>query len=324
MDLARRRGCAPDGLIATTDADSRPAPDWLRAQLEAVGARRAGDRRPGRARRARPRAAAGRAARGARRDAAPPARGDSRGAGRPRAPPVLAAPRSAVTAATYARVGRLEPRDALEDEGFERALRAPRRADRPARRGARDHVRPARGPGAARPRGRPRSAPTGWPSRSYAAADFPLERLLGGQGPARSASSCRRATWRRRSARRARRDRAARDAGLVDELLVVDAASPTSRPRSRRRGARVVRESELLPGVRPRARQGRRDVARARPRRPATLVAFLDTDTEDFTPAFVLGLLGPLLTDATSRSSRALPAAAAASATACCPTAAAA
>jgi glucosyl-3-phosphoglycerate synthase len=27
------------------------------------------------------------------------------------------------------------------------------------------------------------------------------------------------------------------------------------------------------------------------------VVAFLDTDTEDFTPAFVLGLLGPLLTD---------------------------
>ena len=26
------------------------------------------------------------------------------------------------------------------------------------------------------------------------------------------------------------------------------------------------------------------------------LVAYLDTDTEDFTPAFVLGLLGPLLT----------------------------
>ena len=40
------------------------------------------------------------------------------------------------------------------------------------------------------------------------------------------------------------------------------------------------------------------------------LVAYLDTDTEDFTEAFVLGLLGPLLTAARRLRQRPLPAAA--------------
>ena len=54
------------------------------------------------------------------------------------------------------------------------------------------------------------------------------------------------------------------------------------------------------------------------------LVVFLDTDTEDFDRAFVLGLLGPLLTDAASPSSRATSGARSSAATPRSPTAAAA
>ncbi len=58
MDLAAER-LPPDGLIATTDADSTPAPDWLATQLAAVaqGAQAIGGRidvRDDHPRRARP------------------------------------------------------------------------------------------------------------------------------------------------------------------------------------------------------------------------------------------------------------------------------
>ena len=118
MDLAAER-LPPDGLIATTDADSEPAPDWLRAQLDAVaaGARAIGGRVE--RRRARPlRPPRSAPPRGRRRHAATPR---CTGAGA-REHHQFSGASLAVTAATYAQVGRLEPREALEDEGFERAL----------------------------------------------------------------------------------------------------------------------------------------------------------------------------------------------------------
>ena len=116
MDLAAER-LPPDGLIATTDADSEPAPDWL--ARSSTRSRRAPARSAGGSNwRARPLPRRARAAPHRRR---PPPRGaDRRGA---REHHQFSGASLAVTAATYAEVGRLEPREALEDEGFERALR---------------------------------------------------------------------------------------------------------------------------------------------------------------------------------------------------------
>jgi len=128
MDLACARLFAagrPHGLIATTDADSEPDPDWLRMQLDAVAAGA--------------RAIGGRVELGAaERAALPPAVVARRGAeararlARVRADAPAGVPAEhhqfsgaslALTAATYAAIGGLEPREALEDEGLERLLR---------------------------------------------------------------------------------------------------------------------------------------------------------------------------------------------------------
>ena len=181
MDLAAER-LPPDGLIATTDADSEPAPDWLRAQLDAVAAGRAGDRRADRGRRARPparRARAGARPTRARRRAA------LRGAGA-REHHQFSGASLAVTAATYAQVGRLEPREALEDEGFERALR---RHGVPIERLAAVRVTTS-----GRRIGRARRGlavdlrRNAWlAERSYDAGDFSLDAAARRQGPQRSA-----------------------------------------------------------------------------------------------------------------------------------------
>ena len=287
MDLAAER-LAPDGLIATTDADSRPAPDWLAAQLAAVaaGARAIGGRVELTAHdRAQlpPAALRRRDAEAARRHAAvsgPGAREHHQFSGAS----------IGVTAATYALVGRLEPRHALEDEGFERALR--RHGVPIERLGAVRVATSGRRAGRA-PRGLAvdlRRA--GWlAERSYAATDFPLDRLLAGKDasisvilPARGVQAT--------LTRMVEAIEPLADAGLVDELLVVAADEP-SRAAG---GARAVRESELRPEYGPVLGKGDamwRGLSATR----GDVVAFLDTDTEDFTPAFVLGLLGPLLTD---------------------------
>lgn len=88
-----------------------------------------------------------------------------------------------------------------------------------------------------------------------------------------------------------------RDAGVIDELLVVDAASADGTAAlAQRLGATVVQESEVLSEFGPARGKGDamwRAVSVAR----GDVVAFVDADTDDFDPRFVLGLLGPLLTD---------------------------
>lgn len=128
MDLAcdrLHRAGRPGGLIACTDADSRVAPDWVRAQVEAArhGARAIG----GRIELDRLEACAlGSAVTDARaRDAA---RRHARIRSRPGPPGSTAehwqfsGASMAVTAETYREVGGLEPLVALEDEAFEAAL----------------------------------------------------------------------------------------------------------------------------------------------------------------------------------------------------------
>ena len=84
-------------------------------------------------------------------------------------------------------------------------------------------------------------------------------------------------------------------AGLVDEVLVVDAASTDGTAQlARARGARVVDESELMPACGPALGKGDA-MWRGLSATTGELVAYVDTDTEDFTSAFVVGLLGPLI-----------------------------
>jgi glycosyltransferase involved in cell wall biosynthesis len=295
MDLACER-LDPDALIATTDADSQVAPDWLRVQLDAValGARAIGGRvelDPGGAARLargaleRRRAEAADRMRAVRAQAHPEARTEHH---------QFSGASIGVTAATYARVGRLQPRTALEDEGFERALR---------RHGIAVHrLRDVRVTTSARPAGR---APRGlavdlrraaWQAeRSFRAADFPLRRLLAAKGattvslvlPAREVAKTIGGVL----------DAVAplREAGLIDELLVVDAASGDGTAAvAAARGAPVADESSLLAAFGPALGKGDA-MWRGLAATSGEVVAFADTDTEDFTAGFVRGLLGPLL-----------------------------
>ena len=277
-----------DGLIATTDADSEPAPDWLRRQLEAVerGALAIGGRVEVDERHALPPAVIARRERDARRRLE---RLDGPGA---REHHQFSGASIGITAATYARVG-FEPRAALEDEGFERALR---RAGVPI-----DRLGAVRVKTSGRTRGRATRGlavdleRADWLARrSYAASDFSLERLLDAKDrtisvilPARQTAATLGGIL----------DALATLDPLLDEVLVVDAASTDGTVDvARSRGVAVEDESELLPAFGPALGKGDA-MWRGLASTTGELVAFLDTDTKDFTPSFVLGLLGPLLTD---------------------------
>lgn len=86
-----------------------------------------------------------------------------------------------------------------------------------------------------------------------------------------------------------------REAGLVDEVLVVDAASRDGTADvARRMGASVAQESELLASY-GRA-LGKGDAMwRGLSATSGDLVAYLDTDSVGVERGFVLGLLGPLV-----------------------------
>jgi glycosyltransferase involved in cell wall biosynthesis len=287
MDLAAEL-LPPDGLIATTDADSEPAPDWLRRQLDAVagGARAIG----------------GRIELGAHDLPPETLRLRERDAARRHASIVTAGAREhhqfsgaslAVTAATYSLVGRLEPRAALEDEGFERALH---RHGIPIERLAAVRVTTS-----GRRRGRaPRGLAVdlrraGWlAERSYRSGDFTLDRLRALKDrsvsvilPTREVAGTIGPVI----------DAVTSLGDLVDELLVVDAASTDGTPAiAAEHGARVEQESALQPAYG--TASGKGDALwRGLAATSGELVCFLDTDTADFDASFVLGILGPLFTD---------------------------
>jgi glucosyl-3-phosphoglycerate synthase len=83
--------------------------------------------------------------------------------------------------------------------------------------------------------------------------------------------------------------------GLVDQVLVLDAASDDGTADvAERAGAEVRQESELLPELGPVLGKGDalyRSLAAA----TGDLVLFIDADTRDFAPHFVTGLAGPLI-----------------------------
>jgi glucosyl-3-phosphoglycerate synthase len=86
-----------------------------------------------------------------------------------------------------------------------------------------------------------------------------------------------------------------REAGAIDQLLVVDAASPDGTAEiARRAGAEVVQEAELLPQTGPVLGKGDA-MWRALSVLSGELVVFLDADSEGFSAHFATGLLGPLV-----------------------------
>jgi glucosyl-3-phosphoglycerate synthase len=85
--------------------------------------------------------------------------------------------------------------------------------------------------------------------------------------------------------------------GTVDQVLVVDAASEDgSADVARAAGAEVVQQDELAPQLGPVLGKGDA-LWRSLPAVTGDLVAFIDSDTHNFDPAFARGLFGPLIAD---------------------------
>jgi glucosyl-3-phosphoglycerate synthase len=85
--------------------------------------------------------------------------------------------------------------------------------------------------------------------------------------------------------------------GLVDQVLVVDAASDDgSAEIAARLGADVRQETDLLPGFGPVLGKGDA-MWRALAAVAGDVVVYLDSDTRDFSPHFATGLVGPLICD---------------------------
>ncbi len=89
-----------------------------------------------------------------------------------------------------------------------------------------------------------------------------------------------------------------RQAGAIDEIVVVDAASADGTAAVAERAGVVVRqEAELMPSYGPVLGKGDA-MWRALSVLEGELVCFLDADTEGFSAHFVTGLLGPLVCEA--------------------------
>ncbi len=85
--------------------------------------------------------------------------------------------------------------------------------------------------------------------------------------------------------------------GLVDEVLVVDADSADRTAEvARAAGARVVRQADVLPEAGTAPGKGEA-LWKGLAATDGDLVCFVDADIVDVDPRFVVGLLGPLLTD---------------------------
>ncbi len=290
------RAGRPDGLIACTDADSRPARDWLERQHAhlAAGARaiaglieldgdEAAELPPGvRARRERDAATRLRRVRAAEPDA-----GHHHFAGAS----------IGVTAATYRQVGGIEPLVALEDAGFAARLAAHRipilrAADVRVQTSARADGRVARGLSVD-------LAVSSWfERRRYRAGAFDLERLEREKGdstvtvivPTKECAETIGAVLRETVGPLARR-------GLVDELVVVDAASADGTAElAAAAGARVIQQDAVAGEHGPALGKGDA-MWRALQVTEGEIVCFLDGDTADPHPHHLQGLLGPLLGD---------------------------
>jgi glucosyl-3-phosphoglycerate synthase len=299
MDLACARLLElgrPGGLIATTDADSRPAPDWLAHQLAhlALGASVVAGNIKLDAAEARQLPAALLTAR--ERDAAARLRRLHR-SDPDAAHHHFAGASLGVTAEAYRRVGGMEPRAALEDEAFAERL-------------ARHRIPIVRAPDvvvvtSARIDGRASRglavdlAVAQWRDRRrLSAADFVAADLRTVKGattvtvivPVKECAETIGAVLRESVG-------PAVAHGLVDEVVVVDADSSDGTAEvATAAGARVIQQDEIAGELGPALGKGDA-MWRALLGTGGDIVCFLDGDTRDPDPAHLLGLLGPLLSD---------------------------
>jgi glucosyl-3-phosphoglycerate synthase len=285
------------GLIASTDADSVAADDWLACQLALVerGARAIGGHIE-----LHPHELSGLAVEALQER-------EDRAAARMRAVLEHAQPAAntehhqfsgaslALTAETYRRCGGLPVRAALEDEALEQALRE---RGVPIHRSRSVRVSTSARTDGRAPRGLARDlAHADWRARrSYAAEEFGLAHLLERKSesvalvmPAREVAATIGAI--------ARSVAELLDAGLIDEALVVDAGSRDDTAAiAQAAGLTVVQEDELAGELGP--ARGKGDAMwRALGELDSEIVAFVDTDTEDFPRHFITGLVGPLICD---------------------------
>jgi glycosyltransferase involved in cell wall biosynthesis len=300
MDLACERLLSvgrEDGLIASTDADSVVAADWLCAQLElldagaeAIGGRIELDVQEAETLvpetlAAREHAVAARTRRAMRLSATSAVIEHHQFSGAS----------LALTAAAYVRCGGLPVRAALEDEALEHALVhqgvAIHRSDRV-------RVRTSARTSGRAPRGLAHDlASADWRARrSYGAGEFTLERLLEAKRasiavvlPAREVAATIGPVTE--TAMRLK------GAGLLDEAIVIDAGSADGTAAiAAQSGVRVEQESELLSEMG--AALGKGDAMwRGLAASDSEIVLFADTDTDGFDERFLLGMLGPLLCD---------------------------
>jgi glucosyl-3-phosphoglycerate synthase len=300
MDLACARLLSlgrGDGLIASTDADSVVAADWLAEQLRlseagalAIGGHIELDREESKllseqALAEREHGAEERL-QSALRESPPGAAVEHHH---------FSGASLALTARTYESCGGLPVRAALEDEALERELQARGVA---IHRSRRVQVRTSARTSGRAPRGLARDlARADWRARrSYRAEQFRLEELLERKDstialilPAREVA----ATIGPIAEHAAR----LLDVGLLDEVVLVDAASKDATAGiAERAGLTVVQEDEL--SVEFGASLGKGDAMwRGLAMVDCEIVAFADTDTEDFAGHFITGLLGPLVSD---------------------------
>jgi glucosyl-3-phosphoglycerate synthase len=130
--------------------------------------------------------------------------------------------------------------------------------------------------------------------RSFRHQDFPLERLLEAKGktlsvvlPAREVADTVGAII----------ERMLELDGLIDQVLVVDAASEDgTADAAERAGAEVLQQASLMEEMGPVLGKGDA-MWRALSATTGDLVAFIDADTRDFPSHFVPGLVGPLLVE---------------------------
>jgi glycosyltransferase involved in cell wall biosynthesis len=284
-----------DGLLASSDADSRVAPDWIARQLEAIAA--GAEAIGGEVLLDPAEAAALPDGVLARREADLLIRTREAAARGPAEHAHFSGASLGVTPRAYRRAGGMAWMAALEDQELE---------DRLAAAGVAIHrLRPVSVVTAARTEGRAERGLARdlelarWlEERRYGGTSFSLDRLLAAKTttvavvlPARECAMTIGPILEAVAP--------LREAGLLDELVVIDADSPDGTAAvAREHGARVVSESAIRPELGP--ARGKGDAMwRAAAATSSELLVFLDADTSDFHAGFLTGLLGPILLDPT-------------------------
>ena len=283
-----------DGLVASTDADSRPAPDWLARQLAHVDAGAGAvagsiELDPDESRRLAPEVLRRRE-----RDAAERLE-RVRKTDPDAAQHHFAGASIGVTAGVYRAVGGIEPVAALEDAAFEERLadagvRVLRPDDVRVRTSARADGRATRGLSVD-------LAVSAWATgRRYVASAFPPELLRRHKGttsvdvviPTKECADTLGGVL-------AETVGPLRAAGLADDVVVVDAASADGTAEvARAFGARVIEQDDVLADYGPALGKGDA-MWRALHVTSGDIVCFLDGDTANPDPNHLQGLIGPLL-----------------------------